>query len=84
MQKLQITWFDRGLFMCSVLLVELEVAMGQGMDYAVLRWKNVLSGLIERGDKSSLFLSFAFFHLEDTENWRVEKEEDYKAQQSCN
>lgn len=41
-------------------------------------------GLIERGDKSSLFLCFAFFHLEDTENWRMEREEHYKAQQSCN
>jgi len=40
-------------------------------------------GLIERGDKCSLFLCFAFFYLEDMENWMMEKEH-YKAQQSCN
>ena len=52
---------------------------GHGMEKCPL-----YAALIKRGEKSSLFLSFAFFQLEDTENWRMEKEEDYKAQQSCN
>lgn len=37
-------------------------------------------GLIDKGDKSSLFLCFPFFHLEDIENWTIEEEGDYKPQ----